>query len=249
MKTSRWPEVDRILQAALDLPAEERLRYVASACGADEELRNEVESLLSRFDDDGEGMAPGLLSPESESEIEAGCRMSKYEVVSTLGRGGMGTVYLARDVDLHRKVALKVLAEWARFGTSAKRAVFLEARAASSLNHPNIVTVFDAGEADGKQFLVTEYVQGITLRERITAGAIELKESLEIGIQVTSALLAAHSAGVIHRDIKPENIMVRPDGVVKVLDFGIAKVRPAIAGGTVSTGRTFFRSGRSCLRW
>src|SRR5205085_7322520 len=160
----------------------------------------------------------------------AGTRLGSYEIVSRLGAGGMGEVYLAHDPRLGRKVAIKLLAGEINKRPDQVRRFVTEARAASALNHPNILTVHetDLGEG-GIHYLVTEYVEGQTLRQRLYAGALEVREALDVAIQVASALAAAHQAGIIHRDVKPENIMLRPDGLVKVLDFGLAKLTGAVS--------------------
>jgi Tol biopolymer transport system component len=164
--------------------------------------------------------------------------LSRYRIINKLGAGGMGEVYLAEDTRLHRKVALKFLP--AHFITDAGRVQRFEkeARAASSLNHPNILTIHEIGEDDGAHFIATEFVEGMTLRRRMTAGRLSLMEALEIAIQVAAALQAAHAVGIIHRDIKPENLMLRQDGYVKVLDFGLAKFtesQPPIDGSLLPT--------------
>jgi serine/threonine protein kinase len=159
--------------------------------------------------------------------------IAHYRIVSKLGAGGMGEVYLAQDTKLDRKVAIKVLNE--AFGRDEdKLSRFVrEARAASALNHPNILTVYEIGEVDGKNYIATELIDGMTLREHMARGALTLNSVLSIGVQVAEALAAAHHAGIIHRDIKPENIMLRRDGYVKVLDFGLAKLS---APGAVAPG-------------
>src|SRR5688572_4213852 len=151
-------------------------------------------------------------------------RFGRYEIRSHIGSGGMGEVYLAQDLQLQRPVALKLLP--ASFTSDDERRLRFEqeARAASALNHPNIFTVYEFGQTDSIHFIATEFVDGLTLRQHLTATPLKLSEAIEIIIQVASALVAAHAAGIVHRDIKPENIMVRPDGIVKVLDFGIAKL-------------------------
>jgi serine/threonine-protein kinase len=161
--------------------------------------------------------------------LESGTRLGPYEVVACLGAGGMGEVYRARDTRLGRDVAVKVLPPEA----AAKEADVLrfkqEAHAVSSLNHPNILTVLDFGQTDSFTYIVTEYIEGETLRRRMLAGGLAVEEVLEVAAQIAGALAAAHRAGIVHRDIKPENVMLRPDGYVKVLDFGIAKLTGAHA--------------------
>lgn len=156
--------------------------------------------------------------------IPPGTRFGRYEIRSPIGAGGMGEVYLAEDTQLDRTVALKVLPANIASDQQRMQRFIQEAKAASALNHPNILTIYGIGEADAACFIATEYIDGVTVRERVLKESIELSDVLEIGIQVASALVAAHEAGIIHRDIKPENIMVRRDGYIKVLDFGLAKL-------------------------
>ena len=157
--------------------------------------------------------------------IEAGTHIGKYEIQSLLGAGGMGEVYRAQDTELNRPVALKFLPDDVALDPRRMKRLIHEARAASALNHPNILTVYEIGQTDGgARFFVTEFVNGMTLREYMQAHRLKLGDVLDLGAQVASALIAAHSEGIVHRDIKPENVMIRPDRVVKVLDFGLAKV-------------------------
>src|SRR5215210_1756207 len=151
-------------------------------------------------------------------------KISHYKIVKKLGAGGMGEVYLAEDTRLRRKVALKVLSADLTMNEDKLRRFEQEAQAASALNHPNIITIHDIGEDAGVHFIATEFIEGETLRHRLIRSRMTVQEVLDVAIQVASALSAAHRAGIIHRDIKPENIMMRPDGYVKVLDFGIAKL-------------------------
>src|SRR5205809_1347533 len=156
--------------------------------------------------------------------IAAGTRLGRYEIRSKLGEGGMGEVYLAQDTKLDRNVALKILpAEVAAHPDRMKRFV-QEAKAASALNHPNIITIYEIEQIDSVNFIATEFIDGETLRQRIRSVPLKLRDVLDFAIQTASALSAAHAAGIVHRDIKPENIMVRQDGIVKVLDFGLAKL-------------------------
>jgi serine/threonine protein kinase/DNA-binding winged helix-turn-helix (wHTH) protein/pimeloyl-ACP methyl ester carboxylesterase len=155
--------------------------------------------------------------------IKPGMKLGRYEILSLLGAGGMGEVYLARDTHLDRKVALKLLSEKYTENTDWLRRFIREAKAASALNHPNIITIHEVGEAGGIHYIATEYIEGKTLRQQMISGRMKIPATLNIAAQVASALAAAHTAGIVHRDIKPENIMVRPDGYVKLLDFGLAK--------------------------
>ncbi|HVG29841.1 MAG TPA: UvrD-helicase domain-containing protein [Pyrinomonadaceae bacterium] len=168
--------------------------------------------------------------------IVEGTFLAHYRIIEPLGRGGMGAVYKAHDEKLNRVVALKVLTPEAVAQADRRRRFLLEARAASALNHPHILTVYEIGEADGKPYMVTEYVQGETLRQKIAAGSLPIKEALEIAIQVAEGLAKAHEHGIVHRDLKPENLMLSRDGYAKILDFGLAKLverrQPLFAAGS-----------------
>ena len=230
MTPERWQEVNRLFHSALALEPVQRAAFLDQACADDPELRKEVESLIdsSEISDTfieapGFGPAAQLLGEETR-DLSVGQRIGHFKILSLLGSGGMGEVYLAQDSKLGRKVALKLLhASFTKDDERARR-FEQEARAASALNHPNILTIFDIEEIEGVHFIATEYIEGKTLREHIADGKLELGEALDLVIQAASALSAAHQAGIVHRDIKPENIMVRPDGYVKVLDFGLAKL-------------------------
>src|SRR5262245_49095767 len=237
MTPERWKQVDRLLQEALEREPAERAAFLDRACGGAGDLRREVESLLAfheRADTFIEKppavMAAALLA---EKEWKDGQTIGHYEIVREIGRGGMGKVYLARDTQLGRQVALKLLLP--RFTEDAQRVRRLrqEARVASALNHPNIIIIYEIGEVKtavgALHFIATEFIEGRTLGALIGSGEMKLGEALEVAVQVASALSAAHAAGIVHRDIKPENIMVRPDGYVKVLDFGLAKLSEHLA--------------------
>ena len=159
--------------------------------------------------------------------LASGTQLGRYEIRSKIGQGGMGQVYLATDTELHRKVAIKILPENLATNEQRLRRFVREARAASALNHPHILTIHEIGSTGNTKFIATEFIDGETLRERIRGTPLPLIEILEIAIQVTSALAAAHSAGIVHRDIKPDNVMVRRDGYVKLVDFGLAKLTAA----------------------
>jgi serine/threonine protein kinase len=162
--------------------------------------------------------------------LAAGDMLAHYRVVSPLGSGGTAQVYLAEDMRLGRRLALKILSPRGARDDERLQRFQREARAISALNHPNILTVYDVGHDRGMQFLATEYVDGLTLRTVLERGPLDVSQALTIAIQITQAVTAAHGAGVIHRDLKPENVMIRPDGYVKVLDFGLAKLAAAPAG-------------------
>jgi len=155
--------------------------------------------------------------------VKAGTRLGRYEIISRLGTGGMGDVYLANDTQLDRRVALKLLSEKYTGNMLWLRRFIREAKAASALNHPNIITIHEIGQAGGIHFIATEYIEGKTLRAHLDEGSLKIIIAVNVAAQIASALAAAHAAGIIHRDIKPENVMLRPDGYVKVLDFGLAK--------------------------
>jgi serine/threonine protein kinase len=226
----RYRRIDEIFQAALELEPRERASYISEACSGDAALLKEVEYLLASdgqqwelIGTDAFGMVAPLLAKD-QPQLEAGDSIGHYQVVSLLGVGGMGQVYLAEDAKLRRKVALKLLpASYTRDESRLQR-FQQEARAASALNHPNILTIHELGEVNGEQFIATEFVEGETLRERLKRAPLNLAETLDIAVQIAGALAAAHKAGIVHRDIKPENIMLRHDGYVKVLDFGLAKL-------------------------
>jgi len=235
MDANRWKQIKEVYDRALDLGGDERESLLAEACGDDDDLRREVESLLAAHEDAGsflqspavEVAAREIVADEDTSPALQliGRELANYKIISLLGRGGMGEVYLAEDKRLHRKVALKLLP--ARFTNDAERVRRFEreAWAVSSLNHPNIVTIFDIGQADGLWFMATEFIEGQTLRRRLAASEpMLLREVIGVSTQIADALAAAHETGVVHRDIKPENVMLRRDGYVKVLDFGLAKV-------------------------
>jgi serine/threonine protein kinase len=176
--------------------------------------------------------------------IAAGSRLGPYEVLSSLGTGGMGEVWKARDTRLARTVAIKVLS--VRFSVDSEALVRFEreARSASALNHPNIVTVYEVGEAGGVSYISMELVEGATLREILEEGPMPLRKVLPVAAQIADGLAKAHGAGIVHRDLKPENVMVSRDGFVKILDFGLAKQElPEVGSGSLPTLTTLTRAG------
>jgi eukaryotic-like serine/threonine-protein kinase len=229
----RWNSLEELYQAALDLPAAERAAFLKRSC-ADEELRREVESLLG-FTPEGDPLLKN--SPWAQpAALAPGTRMGPYRIAERLGAGGMGEVYKARDTRLEREVALKVLPA-DLVGDADRRARFIrEARAASRLNHSNIVTIYDLGEQEGRVFIAMEYVEGRTLDAALPAGGLPAKDILKFAVPIAAALAKAHAAGIVHRDLKPANIMIAADSAVKVLDFGLAKLSGPLAGPEDSTG-------------
>jgi serine/threonine-protein kinase len=220
--------IDDIFQAAMDCAPGERAAFVEHACAGDADIRREVSRLLAAHEQaEAEGFIERPAFQLAEQLVESRtCLLSgslgPYKIIKPLGSGGMAEVYLAHDTRLGRPVALKVLSTQLVMDPERVHRFRQEAMAASALNHPNIITIHEIANWDGKDFIATEYVNGVTLRTRMRS-KLSLADALDIALQVAAALSAAHSANIVHRDIKPENIMVRADGLVKVLDFGIAK--------------------------
>ncbi|HEU4388019.1 MAG TPA: serine/threonine-protein kinase, partial [Blastocatellia bacterium] len=248
MNSEQWRKIDRLFDTLIEIDPSRRPRILNEVCGDDDQLRAELESLLSAHTN-AQGFIE-TLSPSATADLFGsansqpilGSSLSHYRVLSLLGSGGMGEVYLAVDTRLGRNVALKLLPQ--RYEDEKRIDRFRqEASAASSLNHPNILTVYEIGEHQGRHFIATEHVEGETLRQQIDWRMISTKYAVDVASQVAGALAAAHAAGIVHRDVKPENLMVRPDGLVKVLDFGIAKLSRqstsfAAAGSSVSSVET-----------
>lgn len=229
MDSKKFKKIDSIYEVLSELPVREHEAYLNKVCGDDAELRAEIESLLE-FDSINDSLIdsnPDFLAAEifSEREDMSGERLGRYRILSLLGRGGMGTVYLAKDTRLNRKIAVKFLRrEFSSDADKLKRFV-QEAKSASALNHPNIITVYEIDNKNGIDYIAAEFIEGVTLRELIAREkSLTLNKILKTAIQIAEALAQAHRAGIIHRDIKPENIMLRPDGYVKILDFGLAKL-------------------------
>lgn len=239
MRPERWQEIEELFHSALQRRPAEHSAFLDQACGDDLELRQQVKALLASLEQAGNFIEDpplaGAISSIVEDSAEAtardavdtraliGQRIGHYEIQSLLGAGGMGEVYLAHDVMLDRRIALKILPARFTEDDAHVQRFEREARAASALNHPNIITIHEIGRDGDIHFIATEFVDGNTLREKIAGGALCLKESVSIAMQIADALTAAHAAGIVHRDIKPENVMARPDGLIKVLDFGLAK--------------------------
>jgi serine/threonine protein kinase len=228
---ARWQRVKAIFLAAQSSAPAERAAFLDEACNGDEVVRGEVESLLAAdLTNDDFLSAPAYelaaeMLAEERPEFLAGQAVGPYMILSRLGSGGMGEVYLAHDARLDRQIALKVISPNFARDEARVRRFAKEARAASALNHPNVCVIHEVGTTkDGRHYMAMEFIDGETLRRRMSKRKLTLKEVLDVAVQVAWALEAAHAAGIVHRDIKPENIMVRRDGYVKVLDFGIAKL-------------------------
>jgi len=238
----RWKRIEELYDRALAREPGERERFLAEACGGDEELRREVDSLLSNAEQGEDFLERPALEVAARRYVSTvmvdltGRKLGRYEVLSRVGRGGMGEVYRARDTRLKRQVALKVLPPERLADPERKRRFEQEARAASALDHPNIVTIHDIDQAEGIEFIAMEYVEGQTLAERIGRKGLPVPEALKYAVQIADALAAAHQAGIVHRDLKPANMMVTEKGTVKVLDFGLAKLtEPPQQEGEAST--------------
>ena len=237
MDPERLQKIEKLFLEASSLDGSLRDEFLRDACQGDENLRQEIFSLLaqenkadlfmesSALQELAASLADGYAEPSSHN-IEGS--LGRYQILEKLGAGGMGTVYRARDTVLGRIVALKVLPPVMMVNKSLRARFVREAKAASALNHPNIITVYDIGQAGGIDFITMEYVRGNTVRHVLSERRLELSEALDYAIQTAQALHAAHSAGIIHRDIKPENIMIAGEQPgpwqVKLLDFGLAKL-------------------------
>jgi serine/threonine protein kinase len=230
MTPERWQQVEDVLQGALDRAPAERAAYLNEACLGDEELTRETGSLLDAYDEARDFMEEPAIAQDAQVIINSherrnlGREIGPYKIIDRIGGGGMGEIYLAHDSRLDRLVVLKILRAYFMSDDERLRRFQIEARAASSLSHANILTIYDVGHFEDNLFIATEYIDGSTIRERIRAGNLSLGEVLEIVDQLLCGLDAAHEVGIVHRDIKPENVMQRRDGVVKILDFGIAKL-------------------------
>ena len=254
MHAERWQRLEALFDAALALPVEERDAFLASECGEDAELRDELAALLASHDERGplDGPRPALAllddalteaptvaesTAQVSSALPAGARLGPYEVVALLGAGGMGEVYRARDPRLGREVAIKRIRGSEPGGGEPGSDVSAEtlqrfdreARAAGALNHPNLLVVYDVGVAGGEPYIVTELLEGETVRERLRSGPIPAGKALRVVRQIADGLAAAHDKGIVHRDLKPENLFLTADGRVKILDFGLAKRLPSPA--------------------
>ncbi|MEO6051350.1 MAG: protein kinase [Pyrinomonadaceae bacterium] len=230
MTPERWQKIKGVFDAALEIESSKRIKFVDNACVDDAELRNEVQKLLDSFENAEsfiEQPAAGEVASlilEPKQSLKDGQSLAHYKILRQIGIGGMGEVYLAKDEKLDRRVAIKLLNEQFSRDKSNLERFIQEAKAASGLNHPNILVIHEIGEEDGAKYIVSEFIEGKTLRETAEDSPMKISELLDIATQIVSAMTAAHEAHIVHRDLKPENIMIRPDGFVKILDFGLAKL-------------------------
>ena len=251
MKPEQWGKLESIFHKALDADESKRSSLIEKSCAGDEELRREVESLLAHYGD-----SPSFIERPAFADVVTAIRarsvtataaprpdltglsVGHYSILEEIGSGGMGLVFRALDTRLHRMVAIKVLPSTHVADPDRKRRFLHEARAASKLNHPNIVTLHDMASDGELDYLVMEYVAGKTLKELIYPNGLPISKAVDYAIQIAGALAVAHAAGLIHRDIKPANIMVTDDGQVKVLDFGLAKQLNPVGADSFQAGHT-----------
>jgi serine/threonine protein kinase/Tol biopolymer transport system component len=245
MTPERWQHIEKLYYAALERDATERAGFLDGACGGDEEVRREVESLLASHEQAGELLvSPAVevaakMVAKDHTASAVGRRVGHYRILSLLGAGGMGEVYLAEDTRLNRKVALKLLPDYFTKDQERVRRFEQEARAAGMLNHPNILTIYDIGTHDGAPYIVSELLEGETLRECLGTHAssvlLSQHKAVDYATQIARGLSAAHEKGIVHRDLKPENLFITSDGRVKILDFGLAKLKPPELTGQVDS--------------
>src|SRR5262245_34716665 len=244
MTPERWQRIDKLLEEALELEASERAAFLDQACAGDEEMRRKVEALLvahgraqSFIETPALEVAAQAMAEPSRSMV--GKQLDHYQILSLLGKGGMGEVYRAHDARIGREVAIKLLPVAYSRDAERLRRFEQEARAAGMLNHPNILVVHNIGsaspESGGAPYIVSELLEGETLRARLNGSALTPGKAIDYGLQIARGLAAAHEKGITHRDLKPENLFVTQDGRIKILDFGLAKLKPQTISGVVET--------------
>src|SRR6185295_6555174 len=247
MTSERWAQIEALYHAARTRPSDQRASFLTDRCGVDESLRREVESLLNEpVSDDGFLDPPAAAAVAITSEVPpatlSGRTLGGYHLQALLGAGGMGEVYRARDTKLGRDVAIKVLPRAVTDDADRLARFEREARILAALNHPNICAIYGLEDADGLRFLTLEFVDGETLGQKLAklqgSSGLPVDEVLALALQIAEALEAAHDKGIVHRDLKPANVTITPDGVVKVLDFGLAKPASAEASESDPIGGT-----------
>ncbi len=250
MDPERWQQISKLFRDALERNADERSAFLDDACNGDASLRREVQSLLSshgradQFIESPvyEAAAPLFAENEETARLQAGAELGPYRIVSHIGAGGMGDVYCAKDVRLGREVAIKVLPSSFSKDADRMRRFEQEARAASFLNHPNILAVYDVGAHNGTPYVVSELLVGETLRDRLRHGRLPRRKAVDYSLQIVQGLAAAHNKGIVHRDLKPENLFITEDGRVKILDFGLATLTQPVALAESAEAATLIRT-------
>src|SRR5262245_40419111 len=244
MTPERYKQIDKLFEAALQLTPDKRSAFLDEACTGDDELRKQVETLLSSdhhasksIEAAAKGMAADLLAKPVERFPSGATLARRYQIVGSLGAGGMGEVYRAKDLRLDREVAIKVLPEHLATNPNALSRFEREAKAVAALSHPNILDIHDFGSDNGVSFAVMELLEGETLRQHMK-DRLPYNEAIKIAEAIAEGLCAAHSKGVIHRDLKPENIFITSDGHVKILDFGLAQWKPPVLEPELSSADT-----------
>jgi len=235
--SERFARLKIVFQEALDQPSDVRRAWLREECGGDPALLREAESLLNTFETAGDFLEePARVDPDDLDTLLPGTRIGSYQILEEIGRGGMGVVYLAEDMRLRRRVALKSLPAAVAMQPELRERLRREARAAATISHPAVAIVYALEELGDHLFIAAEYVQGATLRSIIAQGPLAPERARSIAADIAGALSAAHEAGVIHRDLKPENVLIKSDGSVKVVDFGIAQVEGADVSRLTRTG-------------
>ena len=248
-KAERWQRIEQIYYAALECEPGQRTAFLAEACAGDDELRREVGSLLAAHERAGNFIEapPGKVTAEMLGEREppslVGRQLGPYRIVALLGTGGMSQVYRARDMRLERDVAVKVLPAHLAENREALLRFEREAKSVAALSHPSILGIYDVGMDDGVHYAVMELLEGETLRDHLARSALFWRQAVEIGVSIAEGLEATHAKGIVHRDLKPENIFLTSDGQVKILDFGIARVRQQRSSENSTEASAFFETG------